>query len=277
MHTHKGFLASDEGNSDLLNDGKSVVSREGEEGSDSLNSGASAVRLVTGSLCNGHQLLENTRVVLGHHGSLNLFGKELRGLRDLHDKVVEGSAAAVASSRRGVEAHDKGCDKVPEMNTRVDDLEHGLGDLAQCPSNGVSNLQAWIRLHHADKSTKGLGNEGSESHRVRTVKNGTKGHDGSLSMLPVLSGDTSLNEGHNGANNLITDILSQKLQTGSSGHRLCPVIFVIILILLRKEFEENGKNVIESSLGKTLGLNFRMVAVLQSLRKISTKKKRYQK
>lgn len=277
MHSHKGFLTSDEGDSNLLNDGKGVVGREGEEGGDSLDSGASAVGLVAGSLCNGHQLLKDTRIILGHDGSLNFFSKKLRRLRDLHDKVVEGSTAAVTSSRRGVEPHDKGCDKVAEMNTRVNDLEHSLSDLAQCPCNSVSDLQARIGLHHADKGAKSLGNEGSESHRVRTVKDGTKRHDGGLSVLPVLSGDTSLNEGNNGANDLITDILSQELQAGSSGHRFCPVIFVIILILLGKEFEEYGKDVIESSLGKALGLNFRVVAILQRLWGISTKEKWYQK
>ena len=111
----------------------------------------------------------------------------------------------------------------------------------------------------------------ARSFSVSAVKNGTKRHDGSLSVLPVLSGDTSLNEGNNGANDLITESLSQKRQTGSSGHRFCPVIFVIILILLRKEFEENGKDIIESSLGKALGLNFGVVAILQSLWGISTK------
>jgi hypothetical protein len=118
------------------------------------------------------------------------------------------------------------------VHAGVDNLEHDFGNLAKRPSDSVTNVEGWVRLHQANERTKSLSDEGSKSSSVGAVKDGSKSHDSCLSVLPFGTTDTSFHERDNGLNNIVTDVTSKELEARSSRHRPSPVIVIIVLFLL---------------------------------------------
>jgi hypothetical protein len=84
-------------------------------------------------------------------------------------------------------------------------------------------------------------------------------------VLPLGTTDAGLDEGDNGLDNSVTEVLSKELETRGGGHGLGPVVLVSVLLLLREKLEQDREDLVEGELGKVLGLDGGLLTVRDGL------------